>query len=284
MGIPLLKGRFFNDQDRPGNQFVAVIDNVFAQQAFGKEDPVGKLLWIPHNLSPFPSKADAPDAVLIIGVVGHVRHWGLAADDQSALRAQFYYPFAQVADQLLPRWSQLMSLAVRTNIPALNVVESLRREVRGASGDQVLYQVHTMEQLATASLARQRFLLLLFGIFAGLALLLACVGIYGVLAYLTSQRMPEFGIRMAIGANARDVMRLVLRQSVGMIIVGTVLGMVAAFAAAGLLEHLLPGVRSTDPLAFVVMIVVLVFAALLASLVPARRASRVDPMSALRQE
>jgi ABC-type antimicrobial peptide transport system permease subunit len=104
------------------------------------------------------------------------------------------------------------------------------------------------------------------------------------LAYLTSQRMPEFGIRMAIGANARDVMRLVLRQSVGMIIVGTVLGMVAAFAAAGLLEHLLPGVRSTDPLAFVVMIVVLVFAALLASLVPARRASRVDPMSALRQE
>ena len=113
MGIPLLKGRFFNDQDRVGSQYVAVIDDVFAQQAFGKEEPVGKLLWIPHNLSPFPSKADAPDAVLIIGVVGHVRHWGLAADDQSALRAQFYYPFAQVADHLLPRWSQLMSLAVR---------------------------------------------------------------------------------------------------------------------------------------------------------------------------
>jgi ABC-type antimicrobial peptide transport system permease subunit len=112
-----------------------------------------------------------------------------------------------------------MSLAIKTNIPPLNVVESLRREVRGASGDQVLYQVRTMDQLATASLARQRFLLLLFGIFAGLALLLACVGIYGVLAYLTSQRIPEFGIRMALGATARDVMRLVLRQSVGMIIV-----------------------------------------------------------------
>jgi predicted permease len=284
MGIPLLKGRFFNDQDRLGNEYVAVIDDVFAQQAFGKEDPVGKQLWIPRNLSPFPSKGDAPDAVLIVGVVGHVRHWGLAADDQSALRAQFYYPFAQVTDQLLPRWSQLMSLTVRTSIPPLNVVEPLRREVRGATGDQVLYQVRTMEQLATASLARQRFLLLLFGIFAALALLLACVGIYGVLAYLTSQRIPEFGIRMALGANARDVMRLVLRQSAGMIIVGTVLGMAGAFAAARLLEHLIPGVRSTDPLAFGVMILVLVVAALSASFVPARRASRVDPMSALRQE
>jgi putative ABC transport system permease protein len=284
MGIPLLKGRFFNDQDRLGSPYVAVIDEVLAQQAFGKEDPVGKLLWIPHNLSPFPSKADAPDAVLIVGVVGHVRHWGLAADDQSALRAQFYYPFAQVADQLLPRWSQLMSLAVKTNIAPLNVVEPLRRGVRGASGDQVLYQVRTMDQLAAASLTRQRFLLLLFVIFAGLALLLACVGIYGVLAYLTSQRIPEFGIRMALGANARDVMRLVLRQSVGMIIVGAVLGMAGAFAAARLLEHLIPGVRSTDPLAFGTMILVLVIAALSASFVPARRASRADPMSTLRQE
>jgi predicted permease len=284
MGIPLLKGRFFNDQDRLGSPYVSVIDDVFAQQAFGKEDPVGKLIWMPRNLSPFPAKADAPDAVLIIGVVGHVRHWGLAADDQSALRAQFYYPFAQVADQFLPRWSQLMSLAIKTNIPPLNVVESLRREVRGASGDQVLYQVRTMEQLATASLARQRFLLLLFGIFAALALLLACVGIYGVLAYLTSQRIPEFGIRMALGATARNVMGLVLRQSVGMIAVGAVVGMAAAFAAARLLEHLVPGVRSTDPVAFAMMIVVLVSAALLASFVPARRASRVDPMIALRQE
>jgi predicted permease len=284
MGIPLLKGRFFNDQDRLGSPYVAVIDDVLAQQAFGKDDPIGKLLWIPHNLSPFPSRADAPDAVLIVGVVGHVRHWGLANDDGSALRAQFYYPFAQVADQLLPRWSQLMSLAIRTNIEPLNVVEPLRREVRGASGDQVLYQIRTMEQLATASLARQRFLLLLFGIFAALALLLACVGIYGVLAYLTSQRIPEFGIRMALGATARNVMGLVLRQSLGMIFAGAIVGIIAAFAASRLLEHLVPGVRSTDPVAFVAMIVVLILAALLASFIPARRASRVDPMKALRQE
>lgn len=284
MGIPLLKGRFFDDHDRLGNEPVGIIDDVFAQQAFGKEEAVGKRLWIPHNLSPFPSGSDAPDSALVVGVVGHVRHWGLAADDQSALRAQFYYPFAQVSDTLLRRWSQLMSLAVRTNIPPLNVVEPLRREVRGATGDQVLYEVRTLDQLATGTLARQRFLLLLFGIFAALALLLACVGIYGVLAYLTSQRIPEFGIRMALGANAHDVLRLVLRQSFGMIAAGAGLGMAAAFAAVRILEHLVPGVRSTDPLAFATMIVVLVIAALSASFVPAHRASRVDPMSALRQE
>jgi putative ABC transport system permease protein len=284
MGIPLLRGRFFTDQDRAGNEFVAVIDDVLAQQAFGKEDPVGKQLWIPHNLSPYPSKTDAPDAGLVVGVVGHVRHWGLAADDQSALRAQFYYPFAQVADPLLPRWSQLMSLAVRTNIAPMNVVEPLRRQVRGASGDQVLYQVRTMDQLAASTLARQRFLLLLFGIFAGLALLLACVGIYGVLAYLTSQRIPEFGVRMALGATARNVMGLVLRQSIGMIAIGAIAGIAGAFGASHLLEHLVPGVRSTDPLAFATMVLVLVIAALFASFIPARRASRVDPMKALREE
>ena len=104
MGIPLLKGRFFNDQDRLGNESVAVIDDVFAQQAFGKDDAVGKTIWIPRNLSPYSSQTEGPDPVRIIGIVGHVRQWGLANDDQSELRAQFYYPFAQVSDQLLPRW------------------------------------------------------------------------------------------------------------------------------------------------------------------------------------
>jgi ABC-type antimicrobial peptide transport system permease subunit len=177
-----------------------------------------------------------------------------------------------------------MSIAVRTNIPPLNGLDSLRREVRGATGDQVLYEVRTMEQLASRSLAQQRFLLLLFGIFAGLALLLACIGIYGVLTYVTSQRVPEIGVRMALGASARDVMRLVLWQSLGMIFVGVGVGMTAAFVAARLLEHLVAGVRSAEPLTFAMMICVLVVAALFASFLPARRASRVDPMSALREE
>ncbi len=157
MGIALLEGRFFDDQDRKGNESVAVIDEVMAQQAFGRAEPVGKHLWI----------GIGPDPVRIVGVVGHVRQFGLASDDKAKVRAQLYYPFAQVPDPLVRRWSELMSIAVRTGIEPLNVVESLRREVRGTGNDQVLYEVNTMEQLVKASLARQRFLLLLFGVFAG---------------------------------------------------------------------------------------------------------------------
>src|SRR6202041_916530 len=131
MGIPLLKGTFFAEQDRIGNELVIVIDDVFAQQAFGAQDPVGRRLWFPADLSPFSSGSQTADVVRIVGVVGHVRHWGLANDDQAQVRAQFYYPFAQVPDPLVRRWSELMSIAVRTTIPPLSAVESARREVRG---------------------------------------------------------------------------------------------------------------------------------------------------------
>jgi predicted permease len=284
MGIPLRRGRFFDDQDRIGNQLVVVIDDVLSKQAFGTQDPVGRRLWIPGTSSPFSSDSKAPDPVLVVGVVGHVRHWGLAGDDQAQVRAQLYYNFAQVPDPLLPRWSQLMSVAVRTSVAPLSVVESLRQQVRGAAGDQVLYEVRTMEQLASGTLARQRFLLLLFGIFAGLALLLACIGIYGVLAYLTGQRVPEIGVRMALGARPADVMWLVFRQSLGMIFGGIAVGIVAALAAGRGLQHLVEGMLPTEPSTLAITVPVLVVAALLASFVPARRASRVDPMTALRQD
>ena len=164
------------------------------------------------------------------------------------------------------------------------MVEPLRREVRGAGGDQVLYEIRTMEQLASDSLARQRFLMLLFGIFAGLALLLACIGIYGVLAYLTNRRVPEIGVRMALGASGADVIWLVLRQSLGMICAGAGAGALAALGAARLLERLVEGMQPARFTTFALMVPVLVAAALTASYLPARRASRVDPMKALRQE
>ncbi len=227
MGIPLRQGRFFDDHDRMGSEPVVVIDDVMAQHAFGGKEALGKQLWIP-DMSRTPLR--------VVGVVGHVRYWGPASDDQAQVRAQLYYPFAQVPDTLLRRWSELMSIALRTSVAPLSVVEPLRREMRGATRDQVVYEVHTMEQLASASLARQRFLLLLFGIFAGLALLLACIGIYGVLAYLTSQRVPEIGVRMALGASARDVVQLVLRHSLIMIVAGIGVGALAASAAGHLLR------------------------------------------------
>jgi predicted permease len=275
MGMTLRCGRYFNDQDRLGTQHVAVVDEVMAQQAFGgEEQAIGKHVWTTLESDP----------LTVVGVVNHVRHWGPAGDDEARVRAQLYYPFAQVPDLLVRRWSELMSIAVRTSVDPLSVVEPLRREVRGAASDQVMYQVRTMEQLASAALERQRFLLLLFGVFAGLALLLACIGIYGVLAYLTGRRTPEIGVRVALGASRGDVVWMVLRQSLGMTVSGAALGLVAAIGAGRVLQHLVEGMRPGGLLTFVSVAAVLLAAALGASFVPARRASRVDPMRALRQE
>jgi len=275
MGIALRRGRFLSDQDRIGHEVVVVIDDNLAQHAFAGSDPVGKPLWL-QGMASNPAK--------IVGVVGHVRHWGLAGDDQSRVRDQIYVSFYQLPDPLVSFLSSVMSITVRTNISPWNVAEPLRRELRGPGSDQTLYDNHTMDELLRASLDRQRFLLWLFGIFAGLALLLACIGIYGVLTYLTNQRVPEIGLRMALGARARDVMRLVVAQSLAMIVGGIGVGILGALAAGRLLQHLVDGMRPTDLSTFAIMIPILLAAALFASLIPARRASRVDPISALRQE
>jgi len=275
MGIPLRQGRFFNEHDRIDSEPVVVIDDNLALHAFGTKHAVGKRIWIP---------AMGARPALVVGIIGHVRHWGLAADDQSRVRDQMYYPFAQVPAPLMHFFSSIMSFAARTTIPPLNVVESLRRELRGAAGDQALYEIHTMEQLVSTSLARQRFLLLLFGIFAGLALLLACIGIYGVLAYLTGQRVPELGVRMTLGAKPLDVLRLVLGQSLAMIFIGVGVGTLAALAAGRILNRLVEGMRPADVSTFAITIPVLIMAALFASFIPARRASRIDPVTALRQQ
>jgi ABC-type antimicrobial peptide transport system permease subunit len=164
------------------------------------------------------------------------------------------------------------------------LVEPLAKEVRGPTGDQVLTEVLSMDQIASATLAQQRLLLLLFAIFAGLALVLACIGVYGVLAYLTSQRVSEIGVRMALGATRSNVILLILKQSSGMISVGIGFGVGAALIAGRLLERFVAGVKSLEPLTFALMVFVLVISALLASFIPARRASRIDPVNALRQD
>ena len=278
MGIPLREGRFLTDQDRMGSEPVVVIDEVMARQAFPGQDAIGKHVWLRLALGNSPAPAT------VIGVVGHVRQWGLAGDDQAKVRAQLYYPFAQVPDSYVRRWSELMSIAVRTGSDPLGLLGPLRREVRGATNDQVLYEVHTMEELASASLARQRFLVLLFGMFAGLALLLACVGIYGVLSYLTNERIPEIGVRMALGASAPEVMFLVLRQSLAMIVLGVAIGVGGALGAGTVLRRMVDGMQPVEPSTIVLTVSFLIAAALAASFLPARRASRVDPMKALRQD
>jgi predicted permease len=274
MRIPLRAGRFITDQDRKGSESVVVIDEMMAQQAWPGENAIGKHLWI----------GIGPDPATVVGVVGHVRQWGAGDEGKTHTRAQLYYPFAQVPDALVRRWSDLMSIAVRASVDPLTLVESMRREIRGATGDQVIYEINTMEQLSSSAIAQQRFLALLFGVFAGLALLLASIGIYGVLAYLTSQRVPEIGVRLAMGATAGAVVRMILRQSVRMIGVGVVFGLGVALAGAHVLARLVEGVRPTGVSTFAIPIAVLVVTALFASFIPARRASRVNPMKALRQD
>ncbi len=275
MGIPLRRGRFFDEHDRLGSEPVIVIDEVMAQHAFGGQDALGRSLWVPMM---------GRGSFRIIGIVSHVRHWGLASDETGPTRDEIYYPFAQQPDSLMRLFSGVMSIVVRTGVPPLTTLEPLRREVRGATGDPVLYNVYTMEQLASDSLSSQKFLLVLFGVFAGLALLLASIGIYGVLAYLTSQRVPEIGVRMALGARGTTVMRMVLGQSLTMVAAGAIAGVAAAVAAARVLHRLVAGVEGSDPLTVALMVVLLGAAAMAASFVPARRASHVDPMTALRQE
>ena len=275
MGIPLRAGRFINELDRENSERVVVIDENLARHAFPKQDAVGRYLWT-------ADPGNTP--IRIIGVVGHVRHWGLAGDDESRVRDQMYTPFSQVPASLLRFFSSVMSIAVRTRTPPLNVIEPLRFALRGAAGDQALYEPRTMEQLVSASLARQRFLLLLFGVFAGMALLLASIGIYGVLSYLTGQRVPEIGVRVALGASVRDVMALILRQCLLMASAGAVIGMLAALAAGRVLQRFVQGMQPLHLATLGAMVALLLTVALIAGFVPALRASRIDPLLALRQE
>lgn len=275
MRIPLLEGRFFDEHDRDGSAPVVVIDENLARHAFGSPHAVGKQLWL-WDMGRAP--------VQIVGVVGHVRHWGLAGDDVSRVRDQLYYPFAQTPEPLLRFFSSVMSIAVRTKTPPVEMIEPLRFALRGPAGDQALYEPWTLEQLVAASLERQRFLLFLFGAFAAIALLLASLGIYGVLAYLTQRRIPEVGLRMALGATVGDVIGLVLRQCLRLVLVGLGAGVAVALAAAHFLQRSVEGVQSLHLATFAITIPILLAAALAAGFIPAVRASRVDPVTALRQE
>jgi putative ABC transport system permease protein len=273
--LPLLNGRFFNENDNLSMNQVVVIDEKLARHTFGDRDPVGKLLWIP---------AMGGKPVQVVGVVGHVRNWGLAGDDISRIQDQMYYPLAQVPDKLVRFFSSIISIVIRTDVPPLNMVQALQKQVRGAGGDQTFYEVQTMEQLVSASLAQQRFLLLLFGIFSGLALLLACVGIYSVVGYLTNQRVPEFGVRIAVGANSADILRLVLRESLTMITAGVAIGVLTSIGTERVLQRLVPVAQAPLVSTFALVLPIVIVVALFASYIPARRAAKVDPMVALRYE
>jgi predicted permease len=273
MGIPLESGRFFTERDDERAPRVAVVDDVLANKFFAGQNPIGKRLHL----------STTGEIAEIVGVVGHVNQWGLDADDREALRAQMYTPFMQLPDKAMSQSASGLGVLVRSDKPAM-VFESIRQTNNQMSSQQVVYGAQTMNEIIASSLGTRRFSMILLGTFAGLALVLSSVGIYGVISYLVGQRTHEIGIRMALGAQRKDVLRLMLVEGTRLALAGVGIGIVAALALTRLMANLLFGVSATDPLTFVGVALVLTIVALAACYIPARRAMRVDPIVALRYE
>jgi putative ABC transport system permease protein len=278
MGVKLLKGRFISEQDVNNTPGVAVIDEHLARGMFLDEDPVGKRLTI-------QGFARMPDIVCeIVGVVGHVKHFGIDSDSEQKVQYQLYIPYLQVPDFLLTRMTESVTMVARTSTDPLTIAPEVKNQVLAIDKDTPLHTVQTMEQIVAASLSKQRFSMLLFGIFASVALVLAAIGIYGVMSYTVTQRTHEIGVRMALGAKRADVLKLVVRQGMTLAIIGLAIGIGAAFLLTRLMASLLFDVSTTDPTTFAMLAVLLAAVALLACYIPARRATKVDPMVALRYE
>jgi predicted permease len=266
MKIPIIRGRFFDDRDTMESQPVAIIDVAMARKYWPDEDPVGKRIS-------FQSRDNNRIWREIVGIVGHVKHRGLEGES----RVQYYIPHSQAQNSF-------MSLVVRTNADPASLTGVVRGAISQLDKDLPVFRVRTMEQYVIDSTAQRRFAMTLVGIFAAVALALAGVGLYGVLSYSITQRSHEIGIRMALGAQVRDVLRLVIGQGMLLALAGVVLGSAAAFLLTRLMANLLFEVTPSDPLTFVTIVFLLTLVALLACFVPARRATKVDPIEALRYE
>jgi predicted permease len=274
MGIPLERGRFFTAQDNEKSSHVVVVDDVFARKFFPDQDPIGQHVVLDNK----GGRAE------IVGIVPHVKQWGLDSDDKESLRAELYFPYMQLPDQdIVLSWSGT-GMMLRFDPRATAIGDSLRAAVKGISDEHVMSKTQTMDSIISDSLASQQFSMAVLGIFAAFALVLASVGIYGVISYLVGQRTQEIGIRMALGANPTDVLRMVLGDGMKITLIGVLLGIAAAAGLTRLMASLLFGVSARDPLTFVSVAVLLTIVALAASYIPARRAMRVDPMVALRYE
>jgi len=269
MGLPLLRGRLFSEFDKSDAPPVILINETMARRHFRDEDPVGRKIVVRGR----QRGQAAPMPVEIIGVVGDVRHEGLDKEP----RAEYFQPYAQA-----PNGSIIF--AVRTKVDPMSLLPSLKARIWEVNATQPIYATSVMADSIDASLKSRRFSLWLLCAFAALALALAIVGIYGVMSYATTQRTHEIGVRMALGAASRDIIRLVLRQGMRLTVIGVGIGLAASFVLTRLMSRLLYGVSATDPFTFVAAPLLLAGIALLACYAPARRATKVDPMIALRRE
>jgi predicted permease len=272
MGIQLVRGRFFTSEDTESASHVAVVDQDFAEKFFLGEDPIGKT-FVDDYVGP----------AKIVGVVRHVKQWGL--DDKLAIHAEFYLPFRQIPDKYMSRAARSTTVVLRTTGEPLSLVDTIRHEIQQMNSEQVMFSPKTMDDIVyNRSVVGQRFSMILLVTFAAIALLLASVGIYGVVSYIVGQRTHEIGVRIALGAQQTHVMRWVLGEGVRMALVGVGIGLANAFLLTRLMARLLYGVSATDPVTFAAVAALLMIVAMAACYIPAWRAMRVDPVVALRHE
>jgi predicted permease len=268
--VPVLAGHVFTDQEARSARDVAVVDEELVRRFYkSPADAIGKRLW---RGSSTPN--DSTRYMTIVGVVGHTKHEGLAAEP----RVQLYLPYAQRGG------ISRMDIAVRTTGDPARYANAIRGAVRSVDKDVPIANVHTMDDLISSSMGQRRLSMTLLGVFAGIALLLASVGIYGVMAYSVVQRTRELGLRMALGARQSDVLALVLRQGMTLVLTGVVIGVVCALGITRVMASQLYSVRPTDPVTFISVALLLAVIALVATLLPAWRATMVDPTVALREE
>jgi predicted permease len=275
MQIPLVRGRFLSARDDEHAPRVAVIDEMFARMHFPGEDAVGKRIRVDdYDFEP----------VEIVGVVGHVKQWGLDQDETTAVRAQIYEPVMQLPDPLVPKMANGVVVLVRAQGDLGGAVASIRTVVQKLGAENVVFRVRTVDEIIAAFQATRRFAMYVLAAFAVLALVLSGVGIYGVVSYVVAQRTTEIGIRMALGARAADIMKMVLRQGAKLALAGVALGLAVAFALAPLMGSFIYGVPATDPVTFAAVACGVCLVAIAATVLPARRAMRMDPMQALRTD
>ena len=274
MRIPLRGGRFLSEKDNEHSPLVAVIDERFRQLYFGHEDPIGRRV----NFGVLNVSAE------IVGVVGHVKQTGLGEGVMTTILPQCYLALPQFPEPFVPLLAGNTRVLVRTAESPLAQVGAIRQALAKISNQQAMYGARTMESAIRGTLAARRFSMILLGVFAALALLMACVGIYGVISYLAAQRTHEIGLRMALGAEPRHVLQMVLGAGAKMALLGVGIGLAVALALARFLASLVFGVSTYDPLTFAGVAGLLVLVALAACYLPARRATRVEPTAALRWE
>jgi putative ABC transport system permease protein len=278
MQIPLLSGRAFTDSDNDSNLPVAIVNQTFARRWWPNQNPIGKRIRLCGTCTPRPDR-EPPPWLTVVGLVGDVRQYGL---DQEP-KTEVYTPYNQHGGRTRALTYRALVLRTATNDP-LTMTNEVRSAVQQIDKDLPIFSIRTMEQLIGNSVASRKLSMFLLISFAGLALLLAAVGLYGVISYSVTQRTQEIGIRMALGASQRDVLAMVVTQASRLAAIGLGIGLVLALALAGLISKMLFGVRPSDPLTFACILLLLAAVALLASYIPARRASKVDPMIALRYE